>query len=64
LRPDDIVLVVDDVLATGGTLWAAIELVRNCGAQSIYAGVLIELLSLKGREKVLPINIFSAIQFD
>jgi adenine phosphoribosyltransferase len=47
LKSDDIVFIVDDVLATGGTLQAAIELIRNCGVQSIYVGVLVELLFLK-----------------
>lgn len=47
LAKNDIVLIVDDVLATGGTLQAAIELVRKCGVTSIYAGVLIELLFLE-----------------
>lgn len=47
LSKDDSVLIVDDVLATGGTLQAAIELIKKCGVQNVYAGVLIELLSLK-----------------
>ena len=64
LSKRDTVLIVDDVLATGGTLWAAIELVRNCGVLSIYAGVLVELLFLKWKEKLAPIDIFSTIQYD
>jgi len=47
LSENDTILIVDDVLATGGTLQAAIELVKNCGVRSIYTGVLIELLFLK-----------------
>lgn len=47
LSQDDTVLIVDDVLATGGTLSAAIELVKNCGVHTVYAGVLVELLFLK-----------------
>ncbi|HET9485261.1 MAG TPA: adenine phosphoribosyltransferase [Xanthomonadales bacterium] len=43
------VLVVDDVLATGGTMAAAIELVRRANAQPVAATVLIELPSLNGR---------------
>lgn len=64
LSKNDIILIVDDVLATGGTLWAAIELIKNCGVRSIYAWVLIELLFLKWREKLAPIDIFSTIQYD
>ncbi len=64
LSKNDTVLIVDDVLATGWTLGAAIELVRNCEVQSIYVGVLVELLFLKWREKIAPIDIFSTIQYD
>lgn len=64
LSQDDTVLIVDDVLATGGTLLAAIELIKKSGVQTIYTGVLVELLSLKWREKIAPIDIFSTIQYD
>ncbi len=47
LSENDTVLIVDDVLATGGTLEAAIELVKKCGVQTVYTGVLVELLFLK-----------------
>ncbi len=47
LSEHDVVLIVDDVLATGGTLQAAINLVKDCGVQQIYTSVLIELLFLK-----------------
>lgn len=58
------VLVIDDVLATGGTLWAALSLAKNNGASEVFAGVLIELKWLSGREKLAQYEIFSAIQFD
>src|SRR5690606_11734818 len=45
------VLVVDDVLATGGTLRAATELLRRQGAQVIGADVLVELIPLGGRDR-------------
>lgn len=64
LSQDDTVLIVDDVLATWGTLNAAIELVKKCGVHAIYAGVVVELLFLKWREKIAPIDIFSTIQYD
>ena len=44
LSETDTVFIIDDVLATGGTLKAAIELVKNCGVLTVYTGVLIELL--------------------
>lgn len=51
LRPGERVLVVDDVLATGGTLAAARALVEKLGAQLVGASVVIELASLQGRAR-------------
>tara|TARA_B100001250_G_scaffold100221_1_gene84294 strand:- start:10339 stop:10863 length:525 start_codon:yes stop_codon:yes gene_type:complete len=45
------VIIVDDVLATGGTMSASIELVRMCGADIVGVCCFIELDFLKGREK-------------
>jgi adenine phosphoribosyltransferase len=50
---DDRVLIIDDVLATGGTLIAAIELARKCGASVKKVLVLLELDFLEGRKKIL-----------
>lgn len=49
LRPGDRVLVVDDVLATGGTAAAAARLVAACGAELVGFGLLLELSFLDGR---------------
>jgi adenine phosphoribosyltransferase len=43
------VLIVDDVLATGGTVAATAELVRRCGSEVVGVMVLMELLDLHGR---------------
>jgi adenine phosphoribosyltransferase len=48
--PDQKVLIVDDVLATGGTLLAAIDLTKKCGAQVSGVIVLMELEFLQGRK--------------
>lgn len=52
LTPNDVVLLHDDLLATGGTMKAAIELVRKCGVKKIYVNCLIELDALNGRNKL------------
>lgn len=46
------VLVVDDVLATGGTAAATVDLVRQCGAQVVAVEVVLELGFLHGRERL------------
>jgi adenine phosphoribosyltransferase len=51
-RPGDRVLIVDDVLATGGTAQATASLVRQCGAEVIGLAFLMELSFLKGRAKL------------
>mgnify|MGYP003291222292 FL=1 len=50
LTKDDVVLLHDDLLATGGTMKAAVDLVRQLGVTKIYVNCVIELDFLKGRE--------------
>ena len=50
LCPNDVVLIHDDILATGGSMDAAIELVKKLGVKKIYVNCLIELIGLRGRE--------------
>ncbi len=52
LRPGARVLVVDDVLATGGTAAAAAELVERCGGQVVALAFLLELAALGGRARL------------
>lgn len=51
LKPGERVLIVDDVLATGGTLAAARALVEQLGGELVGAGVVIELAALQGRAR-------------
>ena len=57
------VLIVDDVIATGGTIEAVVELVKEMKGNIIGAAFLIELTELKGKEKLKGIPIFSLIKY-
>lgn len=63
VRQGQRVLVVDDVLATGGTARAASELVRRAGGTLVGLSFLIELNFLKGREKLAGDAVFSVLQY-
>src|SRR6476646_4934482 len=63
LKPGSRVLLVDDLLATGGTAAAAAQLVRKLGAQILEVGFLIELSFLNGREKLKGFPVRSVITY-
>ncbi len=63
IKPNQKVLVVDDLLATGGTIEATINLVHQLGGEVVGCCFLIELTELKGREKIKNIPIFTAITY-
>ncbi len=52
LDKEDVVLIHDDLLATGGTINAAVNLVRKFGVTKIYVNFFVELDFLKGRERI------------
>ena len=54
IRPGQRVLLVDDVLATGGTLQAAISLIEQLGGLLTAVAVVVELAALGGRERIAP----------
>jgi adenine phosphoribosyltransferase len=60
-EPGDRVLIIDDVLATGGTAAATAQLVRRCGAQVAEVAVLLELGFLNGREKLADLEVRSLL---
>jgi len=63
VKPGDKVLIIDDLLATGGTVDATIKLVESLGASVVGVGVLIELLDLNGKEALHGKALKSLIQY-
>jgi adenine phosphoribosyltransferase len=57
------VLICDDVLATGGTLSASIELVKKLGGDIVGVALLLELTEFEGRKKVADQQIFSLVEY-
>lgn len=62
-EPGQRVLIVDDVLATGGSAAATVKLVERLGGVVIGVAVVIELTFLKGRERLAGYDLFSLISF-
>jgi adenine phosphoribosyltransferase len=58
------VLIIDDLLATGGTAKAVTQLVEQLGGEVVGIGFLVELTFLGGREKLAGYDIFSLLQYD
>ena len=58
------VLLIDDLLATGGTVNAASELIKKAGGQLVGCGFIIELNELNGRENVPNVPVRSLIRYD
>lgn len=63
IRPGQRVLVHDDVLATGGTAKATVELVEQLGAEVVGLPFIIELTFLNGRAKLEGWDVFSLLQY-
>jgi adenine phosphoribosyltransferase len=63
VRPGQTVLIVDDVLATGGTAAAATQLIRRLGGVVLGVHVLIELSFLAGRERLHGIEVVSELVY-
>ncbi len=63
LKPGDKVAIVDDLLATGGTIEAAIKLIESLGAEVVCVLCVIELDDLKGKEKFESIPLKTLLHF-
>ena len=64
IQPGQSVLIVDDLLATGGTAAAVARLVEKLGGEVAGLGFVVELDFLKGREKLAGYDVFSLLQYD
>ncbi|NXY66180.1 APT phosphoribosyltransferase, partial [Callaeas wilsoni] len=64
VEPGQKVIIVDDLLATGGTMCAACELLKRLQAEILECLVVIELKPLKGSEKLNSIPLYSLLQYD
>jgi len=63
IKPGERVLIVDDLLATGGTVSAAIELVEKLGGHIAGIAFLVELTFLKGRDHLKDHDVFALIKY-
>lgn len=63
LAPGQRVLLVDDLLATGGTAAASASLLRRAGAEILAASFLVELTELRGREKLSGLEVLSVVRY-
>ena len=63
VKPGQKVLIVDDLLATGGTVQATIKMIEALGGEVVGCAFLIELEALKGRELLEGYNVFSVMKY-
>ena len=63
IAPGSRVVLVDDLLATGGTMGATIQLIEQCGGKIIEVAFLIELSALKGRAKLKPHPVATLVSY-
>lgn len=63
IKPGDKVLIIDDLLATGGTMAATIKLVEKLGGEVVGLAFLIELVDLDGRDKLGNYDILTLITY-
>lgn len=64
IKPGQKVVIVDDLIATGGTIEAAIKLIEELGGEVVKAIFLMELKGLKGRDKLKGYDVEAVIQYE
>ena len=63
IEPGQRVLIADDLLATGGTVKAVLDLIKQMGGEVVECAFLAELTFLEGRKKIGDTDVFSLLQF-
>lgn len=63
VKPGQKVLIVDDLLATGGTVEATIKLIEKLGGEVVGCAFLIELMELEGRKKIEGYDVFALMEY-
>lgn len=64
IKKEDKVVLVDDIIATGGTMKAATKLVERLGGEVVAIVFLMELVDLKGREALEPYPVYSVVKYE
>ena len=64
IKPGDKVVIIDDLVATGGTTEAMIKLIEKCGGIVVKIVFVMELRGLKGREHLAGYDVDSLIQYE
>ena len=64
IKPGQKVVLVDDLIATGGTIEAAIKMIERLGGEVVKVVFLIELAGLKGRERLKNYDVESVIRYE
>jgi adenine phosphoribosyltransferase len=63
VKPGSSCILVDDLLATGGSLKTSTQLIKSVGSKVVGAVILIELKDLNGRQHLSPIPVFSVVTY-
>ncbi len=64
IHPGERVLIVDDLIATGGTIYAATKLVEAMGGEIVECAFIVELPELNGRQKIRDHKVFALTEFE
>ncbi len=64
IKKGEKIVIVDDLIATGGTVGATVSLTRKLGARIIECAFIVELPDLKGREKIKDCKVFAITEFE